>query len=66
MLQNEVLSINAALGKLLPRVSTEDAETIRLCRRNLTQLAEQARELETRLIPTPLATRTPLPAEGVM
>ena len=49
MMHEKAMSIHAALGKMLPRVSAEDAETLRICRRNIAELAEQATELENRL-----------------
>lgn len=66
MMHEKAMSIHAALGKMLPRVSAEDAETLRICRRNIAELAEQATELENRLIPDLPVTTVALPAEGAM
>lgn len=51
MLTEEITSIHGALGAVLSRVDVESADVVRLCRRNLTALAEQVAELENRLVP---------------
>ena len=54
MMHEKAMSIHAALGEMLPRVSAEDAEKLRICRRNLAALADLAQQLETSL-PSPLS-----------
>ena len=49
MMHEKAMSIHAALGEMLPRVSAEDAEKLRICRRNLAALADLAQQLETSL-----------------
>lgn len=51
MLKEEILSIRAALGGVLGKLDPDGAELIRRCRRNLDAVAEQAEELESRLVP---------------
>lgn len=53
MLSEELMSIHVALGGMLGRLNPEEAEIVRQCRRNLDATAEQAGELETRLVPLP-------------
>lgn len=54
MLSEEIKSIQAALGVLAGRVNEEDWALIKLARANLADLADRARELESkiRIIPT--------------
>lgn len=51
MLSDELKSINAALGRLLENVDTETAYTLGLCRRNLEEAADQARNMESNFYP---------------
>lgn len=51
MLKDELKSIHAALGGVLGRLDPDGADLIRQCRRNLDAAAEQAAELESRLVP---------------
>ncbi|WP_165064523.1 hypothetical protein [Desulfovibrio sp. ZJ200] len=46
MLSEELKSISAALEPLLGRVRADDAQLVRICRRNLAAAAEQAEHLE--------------------
>lgn len=50
MLHEELQSIREALGSILGKVSPDDADLIRQCRRNLDAAADQAEALESRLI----------------
>lgn len=51
MLSEELRSIHIALGNILGRLDPDGADLIRQCRRNLDAAAEQAAELESRLVP---------------
>lgn len=51
MLSEELRSIHRALGNVLGRLDPDGADLIRQCRRNLDAAAEQAAELESRLVP---------------
>lgn len=51
MLKQEIMSVHAALGGVLGKVDPDGAELVRQCRRNLVAAAEQAEELEERLVP---------------
>lgn len=51
MLSEELRSIHIALGNVLGRLDPDGADLVRLCRRNLDAAAEQAAELEKRLVP---------------
>lgn len=51
MLKQEIMSVHTALETVLRRVDVEGAEVVRQCRRNLAAAAEQAGELEERLVP---------------
>lgn len=51
MLKQEIMSVHAALGGVLGKVDPDGAELVRQCRRNLVAAAEQAGELEERLVP---------------
>lgn len=50
MLKQEIMSVHAALGGVLGKLDPDGAELVRQCRRNL-DAAEQAGELEERLVP---------------
>ena len=50
MLSQEIMSVHAVMGCLLPRVDPESAELVRLCRRNLEASADTAETLERTLI----------------
>lgn len=50
MLSQEIMSVHAVMGCLLPRVDPESAELVRLCRRNLEASADVAENLEKTLI----------------
>lgn len=54
MLKQEIMSIHEALGGMLCRLDPHGAELVRQCRRNLVAAAEQAGELEARLVPLPV------------
>lgn len=54
MLKEELLSIHAALGGVLGKLDPEEADFVRRCRRNLDAAAEQAGELEARLVQPPV------------
>lgn len=54
MLKQEIMSVHAALGGVLGKLNPEEAELVRQCRRNLDAAAEQAGELEARLVPLPV------------
>lgn len=51
MLKQEIMSIHEASGGMLRRLDPHGAELVRQCRRNLVAAAEQAEELESRLVP---------------
>ncbi len=52
MLKEKVVSVISALGEVQWRISDESiVELVRGCRRNLEAIAEQAGELEQRLVP---------------
>lgn len=51
MLSEELRSIHAALGGVLGKLDPDLAALVRQCRRNLDAAAEQAGELEARLVP---------------
>lgn len=51
MLKQEIMSVHAALGGVLGRLDPDGADLVRQCRRNLDAAAEQAGELEARLVP---------------
>ena len=52
MLKDELMSIFAALGEVQGHIKDAGvAELVRGCRRNLKAAAEQAEELEQRLVP---------------
>ena len=51
MLKQEIMSVHAALGGVLGKVDPDGAELVLQCRRNLVAAAEQAGELEERLVP---------------
>ena len=66
MLHEELQSIRSALGEVMGRLDPDNADLVRRCRRNLDAAADQARELEKRLIPDStvrLMDRPPLSAE---
>lgn len=50
MLHEELQSIRSALGNVLGRLDPDGAALVRQCRRNLDAAADQARELENRLV----------------
>lgn len=54
MLKQEIMSVHAALGGVLGKLDPDGAELVRQCRRNLDAAAEQAGELEARLVPLPV------------
>lgn len=45
----ELKSIHAALGKFLGKLNPEDAETLRIIRRNLQEAMEQVKNMENSL-----------------
>lgn len=51
MLKQEIMSVHAALGGVLNKLDPDGAALVRQCRRNLDAAAEQAGELEERLVP---------------
>ena len=51
MLKQEIMSVHAALGGVLGKLDPDGAALVRQCRRNLDAAAEQAGELEARLVP---------------
>lgn len=51
MLSEELRSIHIALGEVLGKLDPDGADLVRQCRRNLNAAAEQAVELENRLVP---------------
>lgn len=51
MLKQKIMSVHAALGGVLGKLDPDGAELVRQCRRNLNAAAEQAGELEARLVP---------------
>lgn len=54
MISQEIKSNSMALKGLLPQVPPEQAEMIRIIRRNLAEVADMAEELERNLVvPTP-------------
>lgn len=66
MLHEELQSIRSALGGVLGRLDPDGADLVRQCCRNLDAAADQAKELEGRLIPDSavrLVDRPPLSGE---
>ena len=66
MLHEELQSIRSALGGVLGKLDPDSSDLVRQCRRNLDAAAEQAKELEGRLIPDSavrLVDRPPLSGE---
>ena len=66
MLHEELQSIHTTLGSVLGKLDPDSSDLVRQCRRNLDAAAEQAKELENRLIPDSavrLMDRPPLSAE---
>lgn len=51
MLSDELRSIRCALGKLIGKVSEEDASLVRIVRKNLEALEKDAEEMEKHFIP---------------
>ena len=51
MLSEELWSIHIALGEVLGKLDPDGADLVRQCRRNLNAAAEQAVDLEKRLVP---------------